>query len=81
MKLQQFKRYLAKVNYHITDDLKSDLPIPQNGEVVTVHAAYRAAKDENFAGDMIFFVQGYIHTIPERDLQIIKEIKLVLKEF
>ena len=72
MKAEILNLYQAKINYHRVDDLTENaLP---NGSIIHVRACYYAEDDERFAGDIIFLVAENLQSIPERDIEILKEI-------
>lgn len=74
MQLEQYKFYRAKINWHRTDDLAEYAP--DNNEEVLVHALWIADEDEKFNGDWMLQMSRYLGLIPERDLEIIKEITI-----
>lgn len=72
MKIEQFDCFVAWINYHRTDDLKTNAL--DDGDKVHVMALWIAEPDDNFAGDWIFEVAESMYTLPQRDLEFIKRI-------
>lgn len=74
--IQQFKKYQARIKYHRTDDLQPDA-LPDGLELI-VRAMWIAEPDEKFAGDWIFEPVERGYWLPERDLEIMHEISILV---
>ena len=73
IKIEQYKKYVARIRYHRTDDLQPDA-LPDGTELL-VRALWVAEPEEKFAGEWIFEPADRGLWLPERDLEIIQEVQ------